>query len=171
MGIWTIKMTPGAEFTIPAGAAKTQRTLYYFEGDKIWVDEHLIDEHLYLEFDDAKAVKLKNGEQPTELLMLQGRPIGEPVAHHGPFVMNTPEELYQAVVDYQRTRFGGWPWRDWLPVEAGPGPRADTRPLGLESGDDSRYRKQCLLLKSTDRHCDSRTPVVVSRPFSFLTDS
>lgn len=48
--------------------------------------------------------------------MLQGRPIGEPVVQHGPFVMNTEEEIHQALVDYRDTEFGGWPWADDAPV-------------------------------------------------------
>jgi len=47
---------------------------------------------------------------PVEVLVLQGRDIGEPVVQHGPFVGNTREDIAKAFTDYQRTGFGGWPW-------------------------------------------------------------
>jgi redox-sensitive bicupin YhaK (pirin superfamily) len=47
-------------------------------------------------------VRIHAGEQGVRLLLLAGKPIGEPVVQYGPFVMNTAEEIQQAVADYQR---------------------------------------------------------------------
>ena len=56
-------------------------------------------------------VALKNGPKTARFLWLQGKPIDEPVAKYGPFVMNQPEEINKAMEEYRLTQFGGWPWR------------------------------------------------------------
>lgn len=57
-----------------------------------------------------QPVLLTAGDGGVELLVLQGRPIGETVEKYGPFVMNDREGIAQTFADYQRTGFGGWPW-------------------------------------------------------------
>jgi redox-sensitive bicupin YhaK (pirin superfamily) len=43
-------------------------------------------------------------EQPARLILVAGKPLREPVVKYGPFVMNTPEEIHQAIADYQAGR-------------------------------------------------------------------
>jgi quercetin 2,3-dioxygenase len=117
LAIWTIKMSAGARWLLPAAATpQTRRTLYFFKGDSLLAAGQSITAQSAIEVDAGQAVELLNGSAPAELLLLQGRPIGEPVAQHGPFVMNSEQELRQAYADYQRTHFGGWPWPDEAPV-------------------------------------------------------
>jgi redox-sensitive bicupin YhaK (pirin superfamily) len=118
VAIWTIALDPGATWTLPPARIGTAavRTLYVFRGDGVRIADQSIGRGTGVELRGDAAVMIKNGSSRSELLLLQGRPIGEPVAQHGPFVMNTRAELQQAYLDYQRTRFGGWPWTDDAPV-------------------------------------------------------
>jgi quercetin 2,3-dioxygenase len=111
VAIWCIKLEAGARFTIPeASHPEAIRTLYFFVGSSVKLGDRVLDQHSAAVVRSDVALEVEAGDAPCELLMLQGRPIGEPVAQHGPFVMNNRAELQQAFVDYQRTRFGGWPW-------------------------------------------------------------
>jgi redox-sensitive bicupin YhaK (pirin superfamily) len=123
VAIWTLKMAPGAHFTLPAAPPGTNRVLYFFAGNTLQVgDETVSGPHALQLRADAEA-PLANGSVESELLLLQGRPIGEPIAQYGPFVMNTRAEIQAAFSDYQRTGFGGWPWKSDDPVH----PREATR--------------------------------------------
>lgn len=123
VAIWTIRLSPGARWTLPAGPAGANRVLYVFRGSKIGVAGHEVPPIHAVQLRSDAAVELVNGDVEGEILMLQGRPIGEPVVQHGPFVMNTQGEIRQAFTDYQATQFGGWPWSSDGPVHA----REETR--------------------------------------------
>jgi redox-sensitive bicupin YhaK (pirin superfamily) len=56
--------------------------------------------------DDGDAVGFAAADEPLDLLLLGGVPLNEPVVRYGPFVMNTEDEIRQAVVDYQAGRMG-----------------------------------------------------------------
>ena len=118
VAIWTIRMAPGARWTVPAAAGLgTRRHLYFFRGDRARVGGEPLDGACVVEVRAGEPAEIVNdGTAPAELLLLQGRPIGEPVAQYGPFVMNSQDEIRQALLDYRRTQFGGWPWDDAAPV-------------------------------------------------------
>ncbi len=115
LAIWTIRLEDQAQWTLPAVEEGTGRMLYFFSGEEIEADG--------ARFQPPTGLRLREGELQLratrgacELLLLQGRPIGEPVAQHGPFVMNSPQEIQEAFLDYRRTGFGGWPWPSDEPV-------------------------------------------------------
>jgi redox-sensitive bicupin YhaK (pirin superfamily) len=114
VAIWSLRFEPGASWTLPPAKPGTNRTLYVFKNG-LRVADRSIAQGTGVRLQPDVAVSLA-ATQHAEALLLQGRPIGEPVVQHGPFVMNTRAEIQQAFVDYQRTRFGGWPWPDDAPV-------------------------------------------------------
>jgi redox-sensitive bicupin YhaK (pirin superfamily) len=123
VAIWIITMAPGASWTLPKSARGTQRTLYFFRGDGLRVGGHAIAPYHGVALRPDVDAPLASGDGEIELLLLQGRPIDEPVMQYGPFVMNSRAEIQQAMLDYQRTRFGGWPWPSDDPVH----PRTEGR--------------------------------------------
>lgn len=116
VAIWTIVMEPGAKWTLPAALAGSNRMLYMFRGKSATIAGQMLANRTGVSLSPTHAVEIEAGPVTTELVLLQGRPIGEPVVQYGPFVMNSPAEIQQAYRDYQNTRFGGWPWKKNDPV-------------------------------------------------------
>ena len=110
VAIWNIHMEVGSELALPPASDTVNRSLYFYEGDQITVDGLSISSETGLHLDASAITTISNGRKEAHLLMLQGRPILEPVAKYGPFVMNSQYEIEQAIEDYRLTRFGGWPW-------------------------------------------------------------
>lgn len=122
VAILHIVLQPGSRLTLPKahGGSSINRSLYYVEGggtSSMKVDGKEIGEKVILTVRADKEIELEldddddsGGDGVGEFLLLQGKPIDEPVAQYGPFVMNTQTEINQAFRDYQQTQFGGWPW-------------------------------------------------------------
>ncbi len=111
LAIWHIALDDGASWDLPPTIGPDiVRTLYVFEGGGIQAGRHTLAANTGALVRSDAPVTLHAAAGPVELMVLQGRPIGEPVARYGPFVMNTDAEIEQAFVDYRETAFGGWPW-------------------------------------------------------------
>jgi redox-sensitive bicupin YhaK (pirin superfamily) len=124
VAIWLLQLDAEASCTLPAARdARATRTLYFFQGAALTVAGQALTEHSAVRVESSVPLELTAGDGGCEVLVLQGRPIDETVAQYGPFVMNTRAELQQAIVDYQSTQFGGWPWPSDDPVH----PREATR--------------------------------------------
>ena len=110
VAVWHIQMDPGATWTLPPASRGVNRSLYFFSGDQIEIEGTTVDSGNGMELRADRPIEMVNGEKEGRLLLLQGRPILEPVVNYGPFVMNTKEEIQQTYQEYQQTQFGGWPW-------------------------------------------------------------
>jgi redox-sensitive bicupin YhaK (pirin superfamily) len=103
---WDLRLAPGAVFE--AGVpADYNAFLYAYEGD---VNVGTVGMPLPLRaaglLSGGDAVRVDAGPQGARLLLLAGKPIGEPVVQYGPFVMNTRDEIEQAIADFQAGDMG-----------------------------------------------------------------
>mmetsp|Transcript_10479 Transcript_10479/g.17232 ORF Transcript_10479/g.17232 Transcript_10479/m.17232 type:complete len:380 (+) Transcript_10479:56-1195(+) len=134
VAIFFITLQPGGELTLPSaeGGSSTNRVVYFVEGEQLGINGDCYTNNcaLTLKADQAATFSNPTSTSVTELLILQGKPIGEPVVKHGPFVMNTQKEIEKTFHDYRKTKFGGWPWTEDDHVF----PRDETR-FALQKGE------------------------------------
>ncbi|MDX2190460.1 MAG: pirin family protein [Bacteroidota bacterium] len=110
VAIWNLILSPNSTYTLPKTSKGINRTIYFYLGNELKLNGESLNEYHSADVQPDMDLLLTNGNSESRVLVLQGKPIGEPVVQHGPFVMNTREEINQAFADYQRTQFGGWPW-------------------------------------------------------------
>lgn len=110
VAIWIIDLSPNAKWTLPKTKAHSNRALYFYKGKDVSYASQKINPYHVARLDPEEDVLVEAGASGASLVLLQGKPIDEPVVQHGPFVMNTAEEINTAFAEYRRTKFGGWPW-------------------------------------------------------------
>ena len=132
LAIWTIRMGPHASWKMPAASAGANRSLFFHRGSRMEIDGDDIGADYSVQLRPEHDVMLESGNDECHLLLLQGRPINEPVVQRGPFVMNTQEEIAAAYRDYRKDQFGGWPWDRNDPVHPRHRGRFATFPDGRE---------------------------------------
>jgi len=101
---------PGATLQLQATDQPLHRALYQYKGTS-QINGQGFEEGTGIFIEEQEELTIENSsEEPVYLILMQGKPIGEPVAKYGPFVMNTSQEIEQVIQNYRRTEFGGWPW-------------------------------------------------------------
>jgi len=94
-----IKLPAGAKFSQPLPAAHNA-FVYVYRGEARVGEAVVPPRHMAILTNEGESVII-TADQPARLLLIAGKPLGEPIAQYGPFVMNTEAELQQAVADYR----------------------------------------------------------------------
>jgi redox-sensitive bicupin YhaK (pirin superfamily) len=110
VGVYTVKMDADSAWTLPKTSSDANRSVFFYKGGNIEIDGQTIQSNSLIELLAGEDVTIQNGNEEAYFLILEGKPIGEPVVQHGPFVMNTQEEIRETMKEYGKTQFGGWPW-------------------------------------------------------------
>jgi redox-sensitive bicupin YhaK (pirin superfamily) len=115
--ILLIDIPAGATYELsPSVQPNLNRTLYMFKGDHMEANGEMVPFYHSAALQSDASVMLINGNKDSRMLLLQAKPINEPVVQRGPFVMNTMQEIEEAYADYRKSGFGGWPWDREDPV-------------------------------------------------------
>lgn len=102
-----VTVPPGSVFQQPV-AKGHNAFAYVFEGNGSFGDGDSavkVDPPAMIIFSDGEVVRVTTGKNAVRFLLVAGKPLNEPVARYGPFVMNTKEEIQQALEDLRRGTF------------------------------------------------------------------
>ncbi|MDD3477866.1 MAG: pirin family protein [Candidatus Izemoplasmatales bacterium] len=114
--ILLVHLQPGGVFTLEGVDAEVNRNLYYYQGNgTLQLEDEVLQPKYRAKLDSTQSLSM-NATEEAWFLLLEAKPIHEPVYSYGPFVMNTREEVIQAYRDYEENEFGGWPYPKSDPV-------------------------------------------------------
>ena len=99
-----IAVQPGAQLEVPLPEGHSAFT-YVFDGEDAQVAGDVLRRSELAVLSKGDAVRIGGREKPARVLLVAGKSLGESVARYGPFVMNTPEEIHQAIADFRAGKF------------------------------------------------------------------
>ncbi|MBD8881637.1 pirin family protein [Rhodanobacter sp. 7MK24] len=99
-----IAIEPGAQVEIPLPEGH-HAFAYVFDGTDARVAGDKLARSELAVLSTGESVCIGGGDEPARVLLVAGRPLGESVARYGPFVMNTPEQIHEAIADFRAGKF------------------------------------------------------------------
>jgi redox-sensitive bicupin YhaK (pirin superfamily) len=102
-----IRLDAGVDFALPIPVGHSAFVYVYEGGVSVGVSREAATIHAQelAVLGDGGELRLQGRDARSRVIVVAGRPLREPVARYGPFVMNTREELHQAFADYQAGKF------------------------------------------------------------------
>ncbi|HPY40665.1 MAG TPA: pirin family protein [Thiolinea sp.] len=94
-----VRLDAGVEFKLPVPTSH-HAFIYVFEGNATSQAQSL-PQHSLVVLGEGDEIVVSAGAEGTRFIVVAGKPLNEPIVQYGPFVMNTPEEINQAMLDYQ----------------------------------------------------------------------
>jgi quercetin 2,3-dioxygenase len=98
-----VRLEPGAEFIQPLPEEHTALA-YIFEGEAVFSDQTIPAVHM-IQFDTGPEIRIRTENSAARFMLIAGQPFREPIAPYGPFVMNTQEEIRQALAELRNGTF------------------------------------------------------------------
>jgi redox-sensitive bicupin YhaK (pirin superfamily) len=99
-----ISLEPGARIAVPLPEGHSAFA-YVFDGKEAEVAGQVLSRSELAVLSKGESVTLAGTDAPTRVLLVAGRPLNEPVARYGPFVMNTQEQIHEAIADFRAGKF------------------------------------------------------------------
>jgi redox-sensitive bicupin YhaK (pirin superfamily) len=99
-----VQLAPDIEWTLPVPEGHTT-VAYAFEGEGVFAGDETVSAVKMIKFEDGDHIQVKTENASVRFMLMAGAPFKEDIVPYGPFVMNTEEEIYQAIEDLRAGTF------------------------------------------------------------------